>query len=120
MGRTGSLVASMLIIISCLAAADLMSMLPGGCCPWCLAMERRRRVIFLSPFLENHIPYAPKQPLNCLKEVYLLADITINNLDSFKSAANDMIHCGAHLLYVGRRAKCYLFRVTYGQMRFTV
>ena len=31
-----------------------------------------------------------------------------------------MIHCGAHLLYVGRRAKCYLFQVTYGQMRFTV
>lgn len=66
------------------------------------------------PILREPQTYAPQQPLNCLKEVYTLANITINNPDSFKSAANDMIHCGAHLLDVGHRAKCYLFQVTSG------
>lgn len=85
-----------------------------------LGLGRKTASDFPVPALREPHPCAPKQPLNCLKEVYTLANVTINNPDSFKSAANDMIHCGAHLLDVGRRAKCYLFQVTYGQMRFTV
>lgn len=62
MERTASLVASMLIKISCLVSADLMLMLLLGGSPWCLAWEGRQQVIFLSPLLENHIPVLPNSP----------------------------------------------------------
>lgn len=56
---------------------------------------------FPAPILREPHPYTPERPLNSPKEVYMLPNITINNPDSFKSVANDMIHCGTHLLYVG-------------------